>query len=126
MRLGSLILTCVLMVGLCGCGNKVKQTKEDAEVAAVVAERWIRTAQSLGVEADINMTYNGKGGGQVMAGGFQYDTGVAASAHMRVNPMLALDKTPVGPPPWTPSGNQGAKPPADPKANGSLTPLEPK
>lgn len=126
MRLGSLILACVLMVGLCGCGNKVKQTKEDAEVGAAWAEVNIRKAQALGVKMTAVVSYSGTSSGQVMGPGFQLNTGVTGTATFEVDPENAMDPTHVGPVATTPIGGAGSKPPADSGAVEVLTPMEPK
>ncbi len=122
MRRFPIAIVAVFGLVLCdGCiKGRVAQTKEDAEVGAVVMESWIRGVQATGTEGDMTLSYNGRGGGWVCAGGFQWDTGITATMHVRVNPELATDKTPVGPLSKPPIGGQGTNPPADPSQSQSL------
>lgn len=106
-----------------GCGNKVKQTKEDAEVGAAWAEVNIRKAQALGVKASVVVSYSGASSGQVLGPGFQLNTGVTGTATFQIDPEQAMDPTHVGPVATTPIGNSGQKPPADTGTVEVLTPV---
>lgn len=110
MKLVKFALCVMLAACLTGCGNKVKQTKEDAEAGAAFAEVNIRLAQMMGVEADITASYNGRSGGELTGPGFHFNTGVTGTAHFRVDPTKAVNKTPVGPP----GAPQAAKPVDEP------------
>lgn len=94
-----ILIVALFAVVLAGCGDKqkVKQTKEDVQLAGDSAEIWIRTAQKTGVSATIQASYSGRSGGEVTGPGFYLDTGIRLSATFNVNPAAAIDRDTVQP-----------------------------
>ena len=115
MRLGSLILTCVLMVGLCGCkGDGAKNLKDTMHALNEEGVQYSGT-----IESPMDAGFEMYSGGRVRSGGW-FSIRVSGP---NANPRAGL---PAAPEPKTDEPAAGSKPPADPGAVEVLTPLEPK